>query len=442
MRALLALVSATSLAVVGGVWVHPVWEGGASVRAAIPRLTSGDGAQTSQESLAPVSRAPGRTPVHLPQQEDDPRDRDAINDVIGSGGGGAGRSFTWRFRRSRTTTVSGCGFRARPSAAETRDGAPDRPLETVHGGSFPASWLTSVQGSDGAWTRERPPRWCFCEGRFACDRPDYQLGRVGTTALALLALLGDGNTTRNGPHRNAVVRGVKWLRKHQHPRTGQFADGIVSSTDLEHGLATLAFAELYRTTRSPLLRKTLQLGLHAFGEEGTRDVFTTGWRVLAVLSAEEAGIGGERGAFDRGALALFEATTDPLTGATLESDTLTAMTLLCRIRLGQTTGERPLLEAGAHWLAEHPPTWNPARFRCDRWKWLLGSLALRRLDGAARSSWRRALTAAFTRALGRTPEYGDILSREPPPVAGASSAALWSLSLQGYLRIEGGGLAR
>lgn len=75
--------------------------------------------------------------------------------------------------------------------------------------------------------------------------------RVGTTAIACLALLADGNTERRGRYHEASTRAVKYLMSCALPdgeRRGYIsANGDTVSRMHGHGLATLALAQAYGT---------------------------------------------------------------------------------------------------------------------------------------------------------------------------------------------------
>jgi hypothetical protein len=74
-------------------------------------------------------------------------------------------------------------------------------------------------------------------------------------ALALLAFLGRGHVPGRGPYRDVLERGKRYLV------TSARADGLIASAGkpmYEHGLATLALAELYGMDPDPALEKALR----------------------------------------------------------------------------------------------------------------------------------------------------------------------------------------
>ena len=101
---------------------------------------------------------------------------------------------------------------------ETRVGTPGT-LERVQRG---LEALAARQGADGSFAPKAP-----------LGGGAGSTGDVRTTATVLLAFLGDGSSSRSGTHRDAVARGIAWLRSHA-PTTTDLAD---------RSLACLALAE-------------------------------------------------------------------------------------------------------------------------------------------------------------------------------------------------------
>ncbi len=144
--------------------------------------------------------------------------------------------------------------------------------------------------------------------------------RVAATAMALLALQGAGNTTVAGEHAAAVANAWQALLKTQTP-AGRF---FISSDDhtsaagrmYAHGQATMALCEAYGMTREPRLEQAAQRAvqycldaqlpdggwryhLPDANVDGLRvswknqgDLSVTGWFILALKTAEMAGLSG------------------------------------------------------------------------------------------------------------------------------------------------------
>jgi len=121
-------------------------------------------------------------------------------------------------------------------------------------------WLAKHQSPDGHWDvyqyQDRCPAGDVCN-RFV-DRKNRN-HNVGVTGLALLAFLGAGYThldidvVREGRNVGKVVKkALKWLKKKQK------ADGAFRKNMYDHAIASLAYAEAYGMTHSPILKETAQ----------------------------------------------------------------------------------------------------------------------------------------------------------------------------------------
>lgn len=70
-----------------------------------------------------------------------------------------------------------------------------------------AKWLVSVQGADGGWGQDGGETSYVR----SAERLETNGNDVANTAVAVEALLRLGNTPTSGPHRDAVVRGVRFI---------------------------------------------------------------------------------------------------------------------------------------------------------------------------------------------------------------------------------------
>ncbi len=93
------------------------------------------------------------------------------------------------------------------------------------------NYLASKQGPDGGWHRNN-----------------------AVNAVALLAFMGRGHAPGRGPYRDVLERGKKFLLASANAKTGY----VSSSSMYEHGLATLALAEMYGMDPDPDLEETLR----------------------------------------------------------------------------------------------------------------------------------------------------------------------------------------
>jgi hypothetical protein len=184
-----------------------------------------------------------------------------------------------------------------PFAYRLRQGDSGSSIDTQRRGGSPASeaavsrgllWLQRQQAADGRW---------LLDGMFK-DRGTPN--DTAATGLGLLPFLGAGKTSKpsaNNPFDKTVARGLRYLINHQDPRRGELGGGMYG-----HGIATIALCEAYGLTQDPQLRLAAQRAVnyivyaqhekggwrYAPGQEG--DLSVTGWQVMALKSAQLAGL--------------------------------------------------------------------------------------------------------------------------------------------------------
>ncbi len=338
---------------------------------------------------------------------DSPFDSDAFNDVIGIGGG-AGGKFGGRFGgRRNLRAAGGAGVEQ-----ALKDG-----LE----------WLKNHQSPDGSWDCDGFMGNCGKIGSNECDGAGYTNHDVGVTGLALLAFLGDGNTTNEGPYKEVVSNGIKWLRQQQDPDNGLLGDRAGHDFIYNHAIAALAICEAYYFSKSPLIKRTAQNAINFITSArnpyaawrydvppiGDNDTSVTGWMIFALASAKDAGLKVPEDALE-GGLSWIDEVSDPATGrvgydsfGSLSSRTpanehyprekgeaMTAVGLLCRIFLGQDPSDHPIMEKHADLLKRTPPVWDPEGFGCDMYYWYYGTYAMFQMGGSHWKSWNQAMKKA------------------------------------------------
>jgi hypothetical protein len=164
----------------------------------------------------------------------------------------------------------------KPAAPEAEPLTELKVVETVRGSvDRSLEYLASKQRPDGGWHNNN-----------------------AVNALALLAFLGRGHVPGRGPYREVLGRGKTYLLS-----TAR-ADGYLSFNQMyEHGLATLALAEMYGMDPDPkleeVLRKAVDLIVKAQAPSGgwrynpaptDQDLSVTVMQVVALRAANNAAI--------------------------------------------------------------------------------------------------------------------------------------------------------
>lgn len=332
-------------------------------------------------------------------------------------------------------------------------------------------WLARHQDEDGGWDCDRfmkhdvAPDVCDGAGRASYD--------VGVTALALLAFLGDGNTLRSGEHRDVVKKAVVWLRDHQ-GEGGRFGAQDAPDWIYGHAIATYAMVEAYDVSSMKGLIPPVERALGCLqahrgdravwryaAQDARGDLSVTGWAVLALQAAGEAGL-----QTDTAWRAVCAEWLDAVSDATgrhgytkrgepssrlpgdhirrfpvTSCEPLTAIGVMCRAMLGQAPTPGSVMDAAADRLVREPPAWSVGDGRADPYYWFWGSDAMRQVGGARWRTWRRALESAVT-AHQRGTAQGAAAAGSWDPVGPwgevggrVYSTALTTLALQSSYRL-------
>lgn len=151
--------------------------------------------------------------------------------------------------------------------------------------------------------------WNFDLSRFGSANSGEATSRTAATAMALLALMGHGNTREQGEYQKAVQDGIYYLSTQAKARASQpgydFRDSPDSRGMYGHILAALALCEAYALEERPdpnlqqLAQGAIEWILFAQDPQGggwryqpheAGDVSVTTWAVMALKSAQMAGI--------------------------------------------------------------------------------------------------------------------------------------------------------
>ena len=336
---------------------------------------------------------------------DSPFDDKAFNDVIGIGGG-AGGKFGNRFGGRRNLRAAG----GSGTEQALKDG-----LE----------WLKNHQSTEGYWDCDDFMNNNSLGRASAADGPGEPGHDVGMTGLALLAFLGDGNTTRDGQYKDQVTKAVAWLKDQQDPDLGLLGERIGHSFIYNHSIATLALCEAYYFSKSPRLKRTAQDAInfitrarnpysawrYDYPPTGESDTSVTGWCIFALKSAEEGGLLIDTEAYTGGLSFINEVTdnngrtgydsvgslSSRITGVNDHfppeaGESMTAVALLCRFFMGQEPSSTPVMEKHADILASKLPDWDPDGLKNDIYYWYYGSYAMYQMGGSRWwDKWNKAM---------------------------------------------------
>lgn len=232
-------------------------------------------------------------------------------------------------------------------------------------------WIIKHQLKDGGWNFDHT----IGPGKRSNLNPGNLVeARAGATALALLPLLGNGQTHLTGKYKNNVRRGLEYLMARGNPQSR----GVISymepgGTMYSHGLVSIVFAEAFAMTKDPMLAPFAQ-GCIWFIEEaqdpvggGWRyeiqqpgDTSAVGWQVMAIKSAKLSGIEIKKRTYKLVDKFLNNVSVEygakyGYLDAPARVDkgrrAVTAIGLLCRMYLGWDRDHRGL-ETGVQWLSD------------------------------------------------------------------------------------------
>ena len=235
-------------------------------------------------------------------------------------------------------------------------------------------WIVKHRLPDGGWNLDHT----IGPGNFRnSPNPGTRAeARNGATALALLPLLGAGNTHMTGQYKSEVRAGLNFLKKRARRSSGRGVSFLEpGGTMYSHGLCAIVFNEAYAMTNDPDLARFAQ-GSIWFIEEaqdpiggGWRyrprergDTSAVGWQLMALKSGKITGLDINPLTYKRAAKFLdsvsdssgaYYGYMDPPRGRAINART--AVGLLCRMYMGWDK-DVPGLVDGVEGLAEDGPS--------------------------------------------------------------------------------------
>ena len=290
-------------------------------------------------------------------------------------------------------------------------------------------WLARHQSANGRW--EPAGFSTRCKGT-PCLGAGDEANDTGVTALAALAILGNGEGPGAGPYGQGLARALRWLLGRQDSSSGRIGSPSGERFMYGHAAATLALAETSALGGGTeeiqgALAKAVGF-IHAARNRtgawryecppnGESDSSVTGWVLLALRGAADAGIAVDAEDLDAGFSWLSRA-TDPRSGRcgyrtrgersfrqlgaaprfpADRTEALTALSLFARMVHGRIAAGDELLPRQAELFRKTLPRWEatPRASPVDEDYWFFGTLAAFQLGGRDWEEWNFALKKAL-----------------------------------------------
>jgi hypothetical protein len=318
------------------------------------------------------------------------------------------------------------------------------------------AWLAANQNADGRWDADR---FGAGEERKVLGHDRQGAGAradTATTGLALLALLGGGNTHLQGKYKANVKRGLEHLLSAQAADGNLGGDAELFAFMYSHGIATLALSEAYAMSGDKRLELPLRAAIGytvaaqhpstggwryrpaAIAPHDPGDTSQLGWQLMALKSADLAGIAmpdrtrqgvlrflNSVSAGAKGGLASYRP-HERVTAA------MTAEALVSRQFLGLTRNDPAANEAGDYLLGE-----LPSKDQINLYYWYYGTLGMYQLQG---DHWRRWNSALQNTLIDRQVTTGNLAGSWDPDCIWAGyggrvySTTMATLCLEVYYR--------
>jgi hypothetical protein len=312
-------------------------------------------------------------------------------------------------------------------------------------------WLAEHQSADGRWDarRNEAGRETTPDGR---SRPNAGADAdTGMTGLALLAMLGAGNTHQRGQYGENVRRGLNFLLQSQN------SDGCLSGMADRyaamycHAIATFALGEAYGMTGERGLEQPLRRAIGytitaqdpygggwRYRPRDAGDTSQLGWQFMALKSADLAGIHMPEST-RQGIIRYLQSVASRPNGGLASyrpmeapSRTMTAEAMLCWQFLGLPR-ENPACDEASGFLLSAPPGVGQANF----YYWYYGTLVMYQMQG---EGWQRWNVAVATQLVNLQNKEGTQAGSWDPDSAWGGyggrvySTALGAMCLEVYYR--------
>ena len=293
----------------------------------------------------------------------------------------------------------------RAEVAKQRGGS----RETEKAVELALAWLAENQSKDGRWN----PR--LLEG----GREDKVYGHdregagtnadTGITSLAVLAFLANGYSHIEGPYQDVVKNGLEYLVSSQTTDGNLAGRAKLFARMYCHSMSLLAISEAYAMTGDRRLAVAVQRGVnYTVDAQDTRnggwryqpgddgDMSQFGWQVLALHSAELAGIDVPKSTSRQMVKFLDSCCISPSKGIAAyrpghgPNTTMTAEALVCRHLLKQPVDGRLRREATDR-ILDQPPNDR----RVNMYYWYYGTMAMYLSGGKEWDQWNQQMKATL-----------------------------------------------
>jgi hypothetical protein len=263
------------------------------------------------------------------------------------------------------------------------------------------NWLHRHQTAYGKWSLDFRHQ---CKNGTCSGASSFHSDEAAT-AMALLPFLAAGQTHKSkGPYQQTISKGLAWLIKQQTP------DGCLYGTSDQpmyaQGLATLAVCEAFGMTRDERVgtaaRKAvafIERAQHP-GTGGWRyvpgtpgDTSVTGWQIMALKSAQLAGLPVSSMVLDNAQKWLHSVAKGERMGLFSYqpyrevTPTMTAVGMLCTQYLGIDRNAPSMLEGKAYLLANLPDD----KVLRNTYYWYYATLTMHNFAGADWDTWNRKM---------------------------------------------------
>lgn len=305
------------------------------------------------------------------------------------------------------------------------------------------AWLAAHQSRDGHWDGDQFDQACGKCGGVS----SYQVD-VALTGLSLLSFLGGDHThMKDGVYKDNVDRGLKWLMARQLPN-GDLRGG--AETMYSHGIATIALAEAYGMTNDGRLADSVRravsfiekarntrVGGWRYDPGQVGDTSVLGWQVMALKSAQRAGVDVAATSFEAAGAWLDLVTTKPgIYAYQPEREVTPAMTaegMFVRYVLGGRR-EAPHMRASSEFILERLPDWKKEP---NTYYWYYATLAAHQHQGDTWTTWNEAIKSQLVmhqRKSGKAEGSWDPVGEWSDVGGRVYQTALCTLMLEVYYR--------